>query len=77
MGITNPDILPEQNDDNMFDDTYLADVSGSQLNQLKRLGQYGNKAGSASDIKELVPEGTFDSITDDEWKEIFQGTFKV
>jgi len=72
-GIMSPDILPEQKYDNMFDNTYLADVSRGQYNTLKSLGQVGNTGGSVDEIKGLVPEGTFDSITDDEWKMIFKG----
>jgi hypothetical protein len=73
LGIMSPDILPKQKYDNMFDNTYLADVSRGQYNTLKSLGQVGNTGGSVDEIKGLVPEGTFDSITDDEWKMIFKG----
>jgi len=51
----------------------LAKVDKSQYNMLKALGQVGNTGGSADEIKELVPAGTFDSITDKEWDQIFSG----
>jgi len=50
-----------------------AEVSRSQYNQLKAMGQVGNTAGDPDEIKGLVPEGTFDSIQPSEWDEIFQG----
>ena len=51
----------------------LAKVDKSQYNMLKALGQVGNTGGSADEIKQLVPAGTFDSITDKEWDQIFSG----
>ena len=75
QGIMTPDILPEDKPyESYFDDRNLmADVSQGQYNTLKSLGQVGNTGGSVDEIKGLVPEGTFDSITDDEWKMIFKG----
>ena len=58
-------------DDNI--NNLYADVSRGQYNTLKSLGQVGNTGGSADEIKGMVPAGTFDSITDDEWNMIFKG----
>jgi len=55
--------------------TYMqtAEVTRPQYNTLKSLGQVGNVEGSAAEIKEMVPAGTFDSIRDSEWEQIFKG----
>ena len=54
-------------------DGQMAKVTKSQYNTLKSLGQVGNTGGTKGNVKELVPAGTFDSITDKEWEQIFRG----
>ena len=57
---------------------HYADVSKGQLNMLKNLGVYSPGKVSPygiNEAQELVP-GT-DSITNDEWNEILQGTFQA
>ena len=52
---------------------HMSEVTRSQYNILKALGQVGNTGGNPDEIKEMVPAGTFDSIQPSEWEEIFQG----
>ena len=52
---------------------HMSEVTRSQYNTLKALGQVGNTGGNPDEIKEMVPAGTFDSIQPSEWEEIFQG----
>ena len=52
---------------------HRAEVTRPQYNTLKALGQVGNVGGSAEEIKGMVPAGTFDSIRDSEWEQIFKG----
>ena len=54
-------------------DGQMAKVTNAQYNTLKSLGQVGNKGGTKGGVKELVPPGAFDSITDKEWEQIFRG----
>ena len=54
-------------------DGQMAKVTKTQYNTLKSLGQVGNKGQTKGNVKELVPPGTFDSITDKEWEQIFRG----
>jgi len=67
-----PSKITEQ-DDLSDIEGYSAEVTRPQYNMLKSLGQVGNTGGSADEIKGMVPAGTFDSITDDEWEMIFKG----
>jgi uncharacterized short protein YbdD (DUF466 family) len=55
------------------DSLTFAEVTRPQYNTLKSLGQVGNVGGNVDEIKELVPAGTFDSIRDSEWEQIFKG----
>ena len=52
---------------------YMAKVTRPQYNTLNALGYVGNTDESIDNIKKSAPPGTFDSITDDEWKMIFKG----
>ena len=53
--------------------TQMADVSRNQLNQLNRLG--ARDGNSLNNIKELSPDGAFDSVTPQEFQQIQDGTF--
>ena len=72
---TGPEVYDQQTD--LYENA-MADVSKGQLNTLKNLGIFTpNKksAYSIDEVKEMVPGN--ESITDSEWNEILQGTYKI